>query len=108
MILSFPPAISAYFNADKHDSDAVARCFTENATVKDEGQRYNGRNEIKRWKGETTAKYVYTSEPLDLEVRDGTQIVTSRVTGNFPGSPIDLRYVFRLEGDEIASLEIRS
>jgi len=33
-------------------------------------------------------------------------VVTSRLTGNFPGSPVDLRYFFRLEGDKIASLEI--
>jgi len=28
------------------------------------------------------------------------------VTGNFPGSPVDLRYSFRLEDNLIASLEI--
>jgi hypothetical protein len=28
------------------------------------------------------------------------------VTGDFPGSPVDLRYRFRLEGGLIASLEI--
>ena len=33
-------------------------------------------------------------------------IVTSRLTGNFPGSPIEVRFVFRLDGDKIASLEI--
>jgi hypothetical protein len=33
-------------------------------------------------------------------------VVTSRLTGNFPGSPVDLRFFFELEGDKIASLEI--
>jgi hypothetical protein len=33
-------------------------------------------------------------------------IVTSRLTGNFPGSPVNLRFFFRLEGDQIESLEI--
>jgi len=28
------------------------------------------------------------------------------VTGNFPGSPVDLRYSFALEQGKIASLEI--
>ena len=32
--------------------------------------------------------------------------VTARVTGDFPGSPVDLRYRFRLEGAAIARLEI--
>jgi hypothetical protein len=33
-------------------------------------------------------------------------IVTSRLTGNFPGSPVNLRFFCELEGDSIASLEI--
>ena len=32
--------------------------------------------------------------------------VTGRVTGDFPGSPVDLQYRFILEGDKIARLEI--
>jgi len=28
------------------------------------------------------------------------------VTGDFPGSPVDLRYRFTVEGDKIARLEI--
>ena len=39
-------------------------------------------------------------------VKDGKTIVTSRLVGNVPGSPVDLRYFFKLEGDKIASLEI--
>lgn len=33
-------------------------------------------------------------------------IVTAHLTGNFPGSPVDLRYAFTLSGDKIARLEI--
>lgn len=43
---------------------------------------------------------------LAAEDKDGKTIVTSRVTGNFPGSPVELRYLFGLEGNKIASLEI--
>ena len=32
--------------------------------------------------------------------------VTSRLVGNFPGSPVDLRFLFKLEGNKIESLEI--
>jgi hypothetical protein len=46
------------------------------------------------------------SEPLACEQKNGTIIVTSRLTGNFPGSPVSLRFCFGLEGDKIASLEI--
>jgi hypothetical protein len=38
---------------------------------------------------------------------DDQTIVTSRLTGNFPGSPTNLQFIFRLEGDKIISLEIR-
>jgi hypothetical protein len=33
-------------------------------------------------------------------------VVTVRLTGEFPGSPIELQFVFGLEGDRISSLEI--
>jgi len=102
--LSMP--IAAYFAADKRDSEAIARCFTENAVVKDEGHTYTGLSAIKQWKAEASAKYEYTSEPFASEERDGKTIVTSRLTGNFPGSPVNLRFFFKLEGGKIASLEI--
>lgn len=108
MALNLLEPIAAYFAAGKGDTDAVARCFTENATVKDEGHTYTGLAAIKRWKAETSRKYSYTSEPIVLEDRDGKTVVTSKLTGNFPGSPVDLRFFFTLDGDKIASLEIIS
>jgi len=32
--------------------------------------------------------------------------VTSHLVRDFPGSPVDLRYFFILDGDQIAALEI--
>jgi hypothetical protein len=63
---------------------------------------------IKRWKAETKEKYQHTVEPLKFVEKEGKTIVTNRLTGNFPGSPIELEFVFTLEGDKIVSLEIRS
>jgi SnoaL-like domain len=104
--LTLPEPIAAYFDADKRDGEAVARCFTTRAIVKDEGQTYRGPAAIKQWKTEASAKYSYTSEPFAVEQKEGRYVVTSRLTGNFPGSPVDLRFVFRLEGGKIAFLEI--
>jgi len=104
--VTLPEPIAAYFAADRRDSEAIARCFTQDAVVKDEGHTYTGVMAIKQWKAESAAKYTYTSEPFALERRDGMTIVTSRLTGNFPGSPVDLRFFFRLERGRIASLEI--
>ncbi len=106
MSLNLPTAIAAYFAAETSDSEAVARCFKEDATVKDEGRTDAGLAAIKRWKAETSKKYTYTSERAALEERDGKTVVTSRLTGNFPGSPVELRFFFKLEGGKIASLEI--
>ena len=104
--LHLPGPIAAYFAADKRDSEAVSQCFAENAVVKDEGNTHKGRAAIKQWKSETTQKYQYTSELLASERKDGKIVVTSRLTGNFPGSPVDLRYFFKLEDEKITSLEI--
>jgi hypothetical protein len=106
MTLNLPKSVAAYFTADRADSEAVSRCFAENAIVKDEGHAYNGRAAIKKWKDEASAKYQYTSEPLACEHKESNIVVTSRLTGNFPGSPVNLRFFFELAGEQIVSLEI--
>ena len=106
MSVDLPEPIANYFAADKTDGAAVARCFTLDGVVKDEGHTYRGLAEIQRWKTEASAKYAYTSEPFACERQGAMPVVTSRLTGTFPGSPVDLRYFFGLEGGKIASLEI--
>ena len=104
--LSLPKPIAAYFTADSRDGEAVSQFFSENAVVKDEGHTHKGRAAIKEWKADVSTKYQYTSEPIACEEKDGNIVVTSHLVGNFPGSPVDLRYFFKLEGDKIASLEV--
>ena len=104
--LNLPKPIAAYFTADKVDGEALSQCFTENAVVKDEGHTHKGRAAIKKWKTDASAKYQYTSEPFSCEEKNGKTVVTSHLVGNFPGSSVDLRFFFQLEGDKIASLEI--
>ena len=106
MSVNLPEPILNYFNADKKLGKAVSECFTEDGVVVDERQTYRGRSAIDRWHSDTTAKYQYTSEPIDVTGRDNQWVVTSRLQGNFPGSPITIRYRFVLKGNEIASLEI--
>ena len=74
--------------------------------MKDEGRTYTGVAAIKAWRTAGKAKYTYTSEQLSVRQKDGRTVVTSRLTGNFPGSPVDLRFAFRLERGRIVSLEI--
>ena len=105
--LNLPEPIAAYFDADKRDGEAVARCFTSQGVVEDEGQTHSGPAAIKAWKTAAAARYSYTSEPLAVEQKDGRYIVMSRLTGNFPGSPVNLRFSFRLERGKIVSLQIQ-
>lgn len=104
--LSLPKPIAAYFAADADDGPAVARCFTVDAVVVDEKQTHKGRDAIARWKAEASAKYDYVSEPVAVDDAGGKVIVTARLTGNFPGSPVDLRYAFTFANGAIARLEI--
>lgn len=104
--LNLPKPLAAYFAAGRGDGEAVSQCFTANAVVKDEGHMHRGRAAIKAWKTHAAEKYEYTSEPFACEETDGKMVVTSRLTGNFPGSPVDLRFFFKVKGDKIASLEI--
>ena len=106
MTLKLPEPVAAYFVADELDGAAVAQCFTDDAVVKDEGHVYNGRAAIKKWKEDASAKYVYTCEPLACEQQDGKVVVTCRLTGNFPGSPVDLRFCFKLMGEKLSWLEV--
>src|SRR5215468_2894307 len=103
---SLPEPIAAYFQVDPKDVEAIARCFTNDAIVKDERHTHGGIEEIRRWKVSTATKYTYTCEPFAVARQDGKTVVTSRLTGDFPGSPVDLRYFFRLERGKIAFLEI--
>jgi hypothetical protein len=104
--LTLPTPIAAYFAADVSDADGVSRCFTEDAVVIDEHREHRGRPAIARWKAEATAKYHYTSEPLTADRAGEDVVVVARLTGEFPGSPVKLRYRFALEGNEITRLEI--
>ncbi len=104
--LDLPRPIANYFAADEDGAETLSQCFTEDAVVKDEGHTYNGRAAIKEWKAQVSEKYHYKSEPLALDQEDQKAVVTSRLTGNFPGSPVNLRFFFELEGEKIKSLEI--
>ena len=106
MSIDLPEPIADYFDADRVNGDAVVRCFTSNAVVKDEGHTYVGIEAVRKWKTEAWAKYRYTAVPLASEKQGSTTVVTSRLSGNFTGSPVTLRYFFRLERGKISSLEI--
>ncbi|MDR6292215.1 limonene-1,2-epoxide hydrolase [Inquilinus ginsengisoli] len=107
MTLSLPEPIATYIAAENADNAAaLSACFAADAVVRDEGRTIRGLEAITAWKAESKRKYQHTVEPLDVTEADGRTVLTARVTGQFPGSPVELRFAFGLAGDRIASLEI--
>jgi hypothetical protein len=105
--IELPKPIPAYFTAtNSQDIAAMLVPFAEGAIVKDEGQERRGLAAIREWMEETTRKYGVTIAVTDAVDEDGKTVVTVRVSGTFPGSPIRLRYVFTLAGEKISRLEI--
>jgi ketosteroid isomerase-like protein len=108
MSIALPTPIQAYLHADASgDIAAVAACFTDDAQVSDEGQWIRGVAAIEDWKRRSKAKYRYAVEPLSVAAQAEIVRMLARLTGDFPGSPLEVTYTFKLRGDRIASLEIR-
>jgi len=109
MINNLPRPIALYVEADNTgDPNLLDQCFAENSTVRDENETYKGLASIKKWKAETKTKYQHTVEPLRLVEQDGKFVLTNKLAGNFSGSPIELDFVFTVQGDKIMAIEILS
>ena len=86
---------------------AIDRCFAAGAVVRDESKTIKGITAIRALRVETDETYHHSVELLAVFTVDGTVVVTARMSGNFPGSPITLNHIFEIEGGRITSLEIR-
>jgi ketosteroid isomerase-like protein len=99
-----PEIIDRYLRlATSDDYAGMAACFTEDAVVTDDGQTYRGRDEIQAWREKLAAAFDYTVTVLRIE---GQYRVTAVVAGDFPGSPVELAYDFRLREGLISELVI--
>lgn len=107
MKMELPELIADYFAADgTGDAGLLSELFADDAVVRDEGHTIVGREAIRDWKTGASSKYSYTVEPFAIADSAGRQVVTSHVTGDFPGGSLDLRYFFVVEGGQIVDLEI--
>ena len=90
------------------NSSLFLSCFTLDAEVQDKGEdkRAIGHNAIKAWFEEGFAKFDFSTEPFDhQEILHGS-ILKAKVSGNFPGSPLNFLYEVHLDGDQINKLTI--
>jgi len=107
MTTTLPPPIKRYLRADAgDDEDLFSACFAADAEVRDEGRTLRGLNAIIAWRREAKQKYAHRVEPLTASQEGDKVLLTARLTGNFPGSPVELTYSFVLRADRIVSLEI--
>ncbi|MGF6108550.1 nuclear transport factor 2 family protein [Pseudomonas frederiksbergensis] len=105
---SLAPAIAAYIAAaNARDTSRVASFFAEDANVFDEGEHQVGPQAIAQWMQDTAQRYQPRVEVLDVQLRTGKVLVHNLISGTFPGSPLELRYTFRLNDQgKIARLDI--
>ena len=107
MAINVSTAVERYLAADAAlDADALAKCFDEDAVVRDEGGEYRGRGAIAAWNEDAHRKYGYTLEPLTAENDGRDTRLRVRLTGPFPGSPVEIDYLFSVRGDQILTLTI--
>ena len=108
MALDVPEPVAEYLAAEEaKDADALSRCFTEDGTVHDEGQDYHGRYSIRQWKQAADSKYRYVLRMVNVQTFGDLVTVRARLTGKFPGSPVELDHIFKLSNNKIVLLEIR-
>lgn len=107
-IAAMPDVITRYLGlAAEGELDALIGCFTDDAEVVDEGQTYRGHDEIRRWRETVTSKFTYRVEVVSSEALGADAfVVTAELEGDFPGSPVQLKFRFVLRAGLIATLEI--
>jgi len=105
VVLSAP--LASYFAAkNAFDVDGMLACFAQTAAVRDEGEDRIGLAVIRDWIENTTRKYRVSVRPTNVAQDDDATVVTAQVSGNFPGSPVELRYRFTVADGKIARLSI--
>ena len=102
-----PEIIETYFRASNADDiGGLVSCFSTDAAVIDENETHRGAAAIKAWSVNVRKKYEFKTEVLRVIENPGAVVVTAKLSGTFPGSPVDLDFKFTLKGNQISSLEI--
>jgi len=107
MNTKLPAVIAAFFHAhNTGQTDDFNQLFTVDALVTDEAHEYQGGAAIKAWIDAAIAKYKPVADVTDFAEAGEQIIATAQVSGNFPGSPAQIRYKFTLRNKKIAALAI--
>ncbi|MFO1447835.1 MAG: nuclear transport factor 2 family protein [Opitutaceae bacterium] len=103
-----PEPIAQYIAcANRFDAAGATGYFTPDAVVRDERRDHVGHTAIERWIDESSKSARPQVTATHVQARGAEVQMTGRVAGNFPGSPLDLDYEFRLQDGKIARLTIQ-
>lgn len=105
-LLPLPAAYVLHMNAREYE--AFAALFAPDAVVHDEGKEHHGPAAIQAWMEEAHRKYQPMFEPNSYKEEEGGSVcvITGVVSGNFEGSPIELRHRMTIAEGKITGLAI--
>lgn len=89
-----------------HNSADFITHFAPEAIVEDEGHEYKGTAAIKAWIEAAWKKFEPTLEVTRVTENGSETIITGQVSGNFDGSPVELRHYLVITDGKIAALKI--
>lgn len=105
--IELPNVIAKYVQAsNQRDLESLIQCFDDAATVYDEGEVLEGHSSISKWFLSTRAKYNFTTEPIAISKNGEDVILSAKVFGSFPNSPVILKYNFKLSKEKILNVKI--
>jgi ketosteroid isomerase-like protein len=107
MSLSLPAPVRAVFDAtNAGDTAAFLAAFAENGVVDDWGREFHGREAIRKWSDGENIGVHATFEVTDVELKDGTWVVTATVGGGGFNGPS--HFTFQVDGDHVTRMMIRA
>src|SRR5688572_19684818 len=107
--MNLPNVISELVRTqNNYDSVAYANCFSETATVLDEGNTYNGKAEIKEWIDQSNKQVKPVMKAIAYQELKKENILVAELSGEFPGSPVVMKFHHTLENGLIKTLKITS
>lgn len=106
--MDLPAPIRTYFDADASpDASAPMSAFAYYAVVEDEGRAHRGCDAIEAWWRNAKTKTRHIAEPFAIADKGDVTEVRAKVSGNFPGSPANLTFAFRLSEADDAIVGLR-
>ena len=107
MPMDLPRPLIRYLDAKRaYDTDALLATLTSDAVIADEGSTHTGAGAIREW-NERASKALKATYELEAAERVAESFVlTVKVAGDFPTSPVTLYFYATLRGDKIAAMTI--